>query len=60
MTTLSSKIINIHKRKMAQIAVDAVLSVADLDGVLGTEGAGATHKYLSILQLRDPNAHAHC
>ena len=31
MTTLSSKIINIHKRKMAQIAVDAVLSVADLD-----------------------------
>lgn len=30
-TTLSSKIINIHKRKMAQIAVDAVLSVADLD-----------------------------
>mgnify|MGYP003386817091 CR=1 FL=1 len=31
MTTLSSKIINVHKRKMAQIAVDAVLSVADLD-----------------------------
>ena len=31
MTTLSSKIINIHKRKMAQIAVDAVLSVAGLD-----------------------------
>jgi len=31
MTTLSSKIINIYKRKMAQIAVDAVLSVADLD-----------------------------
>merc|ERR1711988_779765 len=31
MTTLSSKIINIHKRKMAQISVDAVLSVADLD-----------------------------
>lgn len=31
MTTLSSKIINIHKRKMAQIAVNAVLSVADLD-----------------------------
>jgi len=31
MTTLSSKIINIHKRKMAQIAVDAVLAVADLD-----------------------------
>jgi T-complex protein 1 subunit epsilon len=30
MTTLSSKIINVHKRKMAQIAVDAVLSVADL------------------------------
>jgi len=28
MTTLSSKIINVHKRKMAQIAVDAVLSVA--------------------------------
>lgn len=31
MTTLSSKIINKHKRKMANIAVDAVLSVADLD-----------------------------
>jgi T-complex protein 1 subunit epsilon len=31
MTTLSSKIINAYKRKMAQIAVDAVLSVADLD-----------------------------
>jgi T-complex protein 1 subunit epsilon len=31
MTTLSSKIINIFKRKMAQIAVDAVLSVADLE-----------------------------
>jgi T-complex protein 1 subunit epsilon len=31
MTTLSSKIINIYKRKMAQIAVDAVLSVADFD-----------------------------
>jgi len=31
MTTLSSKIINVYKRKMAQIAVDAVLSVADLD-----------------------------
>jgi T-complex protein 1 subunit epsilon len=31
MTTLSSKIVNIYKRKMAQIAVDAVLSVADLD-----------------------------
>lgn len=31
MTTLSSKIINIHKRKMAEIAVDAVLSVADLE-----------------------------
>lgn len=31
MTTLSSKIINIHKRKMAQIAVDAVLSVANLE-----------------------------
>jgi T-complex protein 1 subunit epsilon len=30
MTTLSSKIINVHKRKMAKIAVDAVLSVADL------------------------------
>jgi len=30
MTTLSSKIINVHKRKMAQIAVDAVLAVADL------------------------------
>ncbi|KAJ1447614.1 chaperonin Cpn60/TCP-1 family [Pelagophyceae sp. CCMP2097] len=31
MTTLSSKIINVHKRKMAQIAVDAVLAVANLD-----------------------------
>lgn len=31
MTTLSSKIINVYKRKMAQIAVDAVLSVADLE-----------------------------
>lgn len=31
MTTLSSKIINIYKRKMAQIAVDAILAVADLD-----------------------------
>lgn len=31
MTTLSSKIINVYKRKMAKIAVDAVLSVADLD-----------------------------
>ncbi len=31
MTTLSSKIINVYKRKMAQIAVDAVLAVADLD-----------------------------
>lgn len=31
MTTLSSKIINVHKRKMAEIAVDAVLSVADLE-----------------------------
>lgn len=29
-TTLSSKIINVYKRKMAQIAVDAVLSVANL------------------------------
>lgn len=31
MTTLSSKIINVYKRKMADIAVNAVLSVADLD-----------------------------
>ncbi|CAM9370838.1 unnamed protein product [Ectocarpus fasciculatus] len=31
MTTLSSKIINVQKRKMAQIAVDAVLAVADLE-----------------------------
>lgn len=30
MTTLSSKIVNMHKSKMARIAVDAVLSVADL------------------------------
>ena len=29
MTTLSSKIINVHKRKMAEIAVRAVTSVAD-------------------------------
>jgi len=31
MTTLSSKIINVYKRKMAQIAVDAVLAVADIE-----------------------------
>jgi len=31
MTTLSSKIVNVHKRKMAEIAVQAVLSVADLE-----------------------------
>jgi len=31
MTTLSSKIINVHKRKMAEICVQAVLSVADLE-----------------------------
>lgn len=31
MTTLSSKIVNTHKRKMAEIAVRAVLSVADLE-----------------------------
>uniref|UniRef100_A0A7S1GCY1 T-complex protein 1 subunit epsilon n=1 Tax=Bicosoecida sp. CB-2014 TaxID=1486930 RepID=A0A7S1GCY1_9STRA len=31
MTTLSSKIVNRHKRKMAEIAVQAVLSVADLE-----------------------------
>jgi T-complex protein 1 subunit epsilon len=31
MTTLSSKIINVHKRKMAEIAVSAVLAVANLD-----------------------------
>ena len=31
MTTLSSKIVNKHKRKMAEIAVNAVLSVADLE-----------------------------
>lgn len=30
-TTLSSKIINVHRDQMAKIAVDAVLSVADLD-----------------------------
>jgi len=30
-TTLSSKIVNIHKRKMAEIAVNAVLAVADMD-----------------------------
>lgn len=31
MTTLSSKIVNKYKRRMAEIAVQAVLSVADLD-----------------------------
>merc|ERR1719324_1131480 len=31
MTTLNSKVINRHNRQMAQIAVDAVLAVADLD-----------------------------
>uniref|UniRef100_A0A7S2UFZ6 T-complex protein 1 subunit epsilon n=1 Tax=Attheya septentrionalis TaxID=420275 RepID=A0A7S2UFZ6_9STRA len=31
MTTLNSKIINVHKRKMAEIAVNAVLGVADID-----------------------------
>ncbi|CAM9386508.1 unnamed protein product [Chrysoparadoxa australica] len=31
MTTLSSKIINLHKKKMAQMCVDAVLSVADME-----------------------------
>lgn len=31
MTTLSSKIINVHKKKMAQIAVDAVMAVANLE-----------------------------
>jgi len=31
MTTLSSKIVNVHKRKMAQIAVDAVLAVANVE-----------------------------
>jgi T-complex protein 1 subunit epsilon len=31
MTTLSSKIINVSKRKMAEIAVNAVVGVADLD-----------------------------
>jgi len=31
MTTLNSKIINVNKRKMAEIAVKAVLAVADLD-----------------------------
>jgi len=30
-TTLSSKIVNIHKEKMANIAVEAVLAVADLE-----------------------------
>ena len=30
MTTLSSKIINVHKRQMAEIAVNAVLNVADI------------------------------
>ena len=31
MTTLSSKIVNVSKRKMAEIAVNAVVGVADLD-----------------------------
>merc|ERR1712159_884081 len=31
LTTLSSKIVNKFKRKMAEIAVDAVVSVADMD-----------------------------
>ncbi|CAB1099533.1 unnamed protein product [Ectocarpus sp. CCAP 1310/34] len=31
MTTLSSKIINVHKQKMAKIAVDAVMAVANLE-----------------------------
>ncbi|CAM9750613.1 unnamed protein product [Discosporangium mesarthrocarpum] len=31
MTTLSSKIVNVHKRKMAEIAVDAVMAVAQLE-----------------------------
>jgi len=31
MTTLNSKIINVNKRQMAEIAVNAVLGVADLD-----------------------------
>lgn len=31
MTTLSSKIINVHKKQMAKIAVDAVMAVANLD-----------------------------
>ncbi len=31
MTTLSSKIIKSHKRKMAEIAVQAVVNVADLE-----------------------------
>ena len=31
MTTLSSKIVNVHKRQMAEIAVQAVASVADWD-----------------------------
>ncbi|CAM9427998.1 unnamed protein product [Pylaiella littoralis] len=31
MTTLSSKIINVHKKKMATIAVDAVMAVANLE-----------------------------
>eukprot|EP00611_Tribonema_gayanum_P029685 TRINITY_DN801_c0_g1_i3.p1 TRINITY_DN801_c0_g1~~TRINITY_DN801_c0_g1_i3.p1 ORF type:complete len:245 (+),score=70.78 TRINITY_DN801_c0_g1_i3:318-1052(+) len=31
MTTLSSKIINVHKRQMAEICVNAVLAVADME-----------------------------
>ena len=31
MTTLSSKIINVHKKEMAKIAVDAVMAVANLE-----------------------------
>lgn len=31
MTTLSSKVINVHKKQMAEIAVDAVMAVANLE-----------------------------
>lgn len=31
MTALSSKVVSLNKKKLAEIAVDAVLQVADLD-----------------------------
>lgn len=42
MTTLSSKIVNVHKRKMAEIAVQAVVSVADMANRWVPPAAAAT------------------